>query len=253
MIRIFPASGFADAPVSCKRRPTVSSRRHHGRRAAGEAPGAGSWPVQHGQNHGGQNHGGNDLRVLLSWPCGSAPRRSRGPSDRSPPTIGPASFLANSDATSAPYLCDITQSGYFDASVLPLNPSFGFYSRRRTSNRSWQPSWVTRSQRLQHAPIIAALRTHGTTSFLSTIDAQMIRHLIGRDFPSADVGPEPTTDGFRVIMSGSEERTIKGTALCMVDELPFGGLAQFGAPFLDKLEVNAYPHRESDDSWPGHQ
>lgn len=68
--------------------------------------------------------------------------------------------------------------------------------------------------------------------------AQLIRHLIGRDFPAMDISPEPSTDTFRAVMAGAEERTINGAAVCIVDELPFGGLGKFGAPFLSKFQVN---------------
>lgn len=66
---------------------------------------------------------------------------------------------------------------------------------------------------------------------------QAIRHLIGEDFPSMNIAPEPSTDVFQVVMAGNEERTVKGAALCIVDELPFAGLGKFGAPFLSKFQV----------------
>lgn len=53
------------------------------------------------------------------------------------------------------------------------------------------------------------------------------------------IAPEPSTDVFQAVMAGTEERTIKGAALCMVDELPFTGLGKFGAAFLGKFQVGA--------------
>lgn len=37
--------------------------------------------------------------------------------------------------------------------------------------------------------------------------------------------------------AGSAERTVKGSALCVLDELPYTGLGKFGAPFLGKFQV----------------
>jgi hypothetical protein len=44
--------------------------------------------------------------------------------------------------------------------------------------------------------------------------------------------------GAQAVMSGSEARIIKGTALCLIDELPFKGLARFGAAFLNHFEAS---------------
>ena len=40
----------------------------------------------------------------------------------------------------------------------------------------------------------------GKTSF--------IRYMLGRDFPGARIGPEPTTDRFTCLINGPEERTV---------------------------------------------
>lgn len=68
----------------------------------------------------------------------------------------------------------------------------------------------------------------------------MIRHLIGQDFPAMDIGPEPSAGIFQVVMAGTEERTIKGAALCIVDELPYQGLGAFGASFLGKFQAGFF-------------
>lgn len=56
-----------------------------------------------------------------------------------------------------------------------------------------------------------------------------------------DIGPEPSTEAFQAIMAGAEERIINGAAVCIADELPYGGLGKFGAPFLGKFQASRAP------------
>jgi len=65
-----------------------------------------------------------------------------------------------------------------------------------------------------------------------------IRSLVGRDFPGARIGPEPTTDRFTAIMAGEgrEDRLVPGHALAMQADRPFQGLQPFGNHFLTKFE-----------------
>lgn len=63
-----------------------------------------------------------------------------------------------------------------------------------------------------------------------------IRYLIGRDFPSMRIGPEPTTDRFTAIMDGPEERTIFGNSLAVMADMPYRGLERFGLAFLNRFE-----------------
>ena len=44
----------------------------------------------------------------------------------------------------------------------------------------------------------------------STGKTTFIRYLLGRDFPGAHIGPEPTTDRFMAVMYNKEERTTPG-------------------------------------------
>jgi EH domain-containing protein 1 len=70
----------------------------------------------------------------------------------------------------------------------------------------------------------------GKTSF--------VRHLLGRDYPNARVGPEPTTDRF-VLVTKSEvnaDNTIPGNALAVQSDRPFRSLQKFGGAFLSKFE-----------------
>jgi len=75
----------------------------------------------------------------------------------------------------------------------------------------------------------------------STGKTTFISHLLGRPYPSAHIGPEPTTDKFIAVVHGKEDKVIKGNSLTVVPELPFGGLSNFGAAFLNKFEASVTP------------
>jgi len=68
----------------------------------------------------------------------------------------------------------------------------------------------------------------GKTSF--------IKYLLGRDFPGAHIGPEPTTDRFIAVMHGTEDKTTPGNALAVSANMPFRGLEMFGNGFLNKFQ-----------------
>ena len=68
-----------------------------------------------------------------------------------------------------------------------------------------------------------------------------VQHLLGRDYPGANIGPEPTTDRFVAVMYGEDERVIPGNAATVQSDLPFSGLGQFGAAFLNKFQVSQSP------------
>lgn len=70
----------------------------------------------------------------------------------------------------------------------------------------------------------------------STGKTSFIKHLIGRDFPGMRIGPEPTTDKFRVVYYGGEDQVVPGTVLQNNPDLPFRSLGQFGGHFLNKFE-----------------
>jgi EH domain-containing protein 1 len=73
----------------------------------------------------------------------------------------------------------------------------------------------------------------GKTSF--------IRYLLGRDFPGARIGPEPTTDRFNAVMGGPEDRIIPGNALAVDQSMPFSSLTKFGTEFLNKFQASVCP------------
>jgi len=76
----------------------------------------------------------------------------------------------------------------------------------------------------------------GKTSF--------IQHLLGdpeEGIPGANVGPEPTTDGFMAVMHGPESKTILGHVCAADCDKPFGGLNQFGSSLLDKFQCAECP------------
>lgn len=63
-----------------------------------------------------------------------------------------------------------------------------------------------------------------------------IRYLLGRDFPSMRIGPEPTTDRFTALIDGPGEKTIYGNSLAVMADMPYRGLERFGLAFLNRFE-----------------
>eukprot|EP00850_Spirogloea_muscicola_P019833 SM000200S05823 [mRNA] locus=s200:106788:110308:+ [translate_table: standard] len=59
----------------------------------------------------------------------------------------------------------------------------------------------------------------------STGKTTFIKHLLKREYPGANIGPEPTTDRFVVIMEGADERSVPGNTA-----------------FLSKFECSQLPH-----------
>lgn len=70
----------------------------------------------------------------------------------------------------------------------------------------------------------------GKTSF--------IKYLIGREFPGARIGPEPTTDRFNAVMYAPEDRVTPGNAAAVDQDMPFSSLTRFGTEFLNKFQVS---------------
>ncbi|CAO3584881.1 unnamed protein product [Absidia cylindrospora] len=69
----------------------------------------------------------------------------------------------------------------------------------------------------------------------------LIRYLLGKPYPGEHIGVEPTTDRFIAVMSDQQNRVIPGNAAAVNQELPFGGLNQFGQAFLSKFQVSQTP------------
>lgn len=64
------------------------------------------------------------------------------------------------------------------------------------------------------------------------------RYIIGRDFPGARIGPEPTTDRFNAVMWGPEDRIVPGNALAVDPAMPFTSLTKHGMDFLNKFQAS---------------
>lgn len=67
----------------------------------------------------------------------------------------------------------------------------------------------------------------GKTSF--------IRYLLGDQYPSAVIGPEPTTDRFVVVSHSHVQKVTPGNALAVSNDKPYTGLTKFGQKFLNKF------------------
>ncbi|KAK4485028.1 hypothetical protein RD792_007636 [Penstemon davidsonii] len=76
----------------------------------------------------------------------------------------------------------------------------------------------------------------------STGKTTFIKHLLKCSYPGAHIGPEPTTDRFIAVMSGTDERSIPGNTIAVHADLPFTGLTTFGGSFLSKFECAQMPH-----------
>ncbi|CAL8071871.1 unnamed protein product [Calicophoron daubneyi] len=69
----------------------------------------------------------------------------------------------------------------------------------------------------------------------STGKTTFIKYLLGSPFPGMNIGPEPTTDRFSVVMEG-EEGIIPGNALVVDAQKPFRPLSRFGNHFLNRFQ-----------------
>ena len=72
----------------------------------------------------------------------------------------------------------------------------------------------------------------------STGKTTFIKHLLKKDYPGCNIGPEPTTDRFVVVMHGHEPRITPGNTLCVNPDKPYTGLTGFGNSFLSKFEAS---------------
>lgn len=94
----------------------------------------------------------------------------------------------------------------------------------------YSPCWKASDFEAKPMVLLLGQYSVGKTSF--------IRYLLGRDFPGARIGPEPTTDRFNIVMSGPEDRIIPGNALAVDASMPFTSLQRFGTEFLNKLQAS---------------
>ena len=62
--------------------------------------------------------------------------------------------------------------------------------------------------------------------------------MAGEDYPGINIGPEPTTDKFTIILHGKERKVITGNSLVMHKKLPFRSLQKFGNTFLSRLQCS---------------
>ncbi|TYI58022.1 hypothetical protein E1A91_D11G323000v1 [Gossypium mustelinum] len=76
----------------------------------------------------------------------------------------------------------------------------------------------------------------------STGKTTFIKHMLKCSYPGAHIGPEPTTDRFVVVMSGTDERSVPGNTIAVHADMPFTGLNSFGTAFLSKFECSQMPH-----------
>ncbi|KAF7259644.1 hypothetical protein EG68_02988 [Paragonimus skrjabini miyazakii] len=69
----------------------------------------------------------------------------------------------------------------------------------------------------------------------STGKTTFVKYILGSSFPGMNIGPEPTTDRFSVVMEGNEG-IIPGNALVVDAQKPFRPLSRFGSNFLNRFQ-----------------
>ncbi|CAJ1971440.1 unnamed protein product [Sphenostylis stenocarpa] len=136
------------------------------------------------------------------------------------------------------------------SSQLQLSPSSNWFSSKST--KKVPLSSVTsiidglKTLYLQKLkPLEATYRFNDFVSPLLTnsdFDAKPMVMLLGQYSTGAHIGPEPTTDRFVVVMSGSDERTVPGNTVAVQADMPFSGLTTFGTAFLSKFVCSQMPH-----------
>ena len=62
--------------------------------------------------------------------------------------------------------------------------------------------------------------------------------MAGEDYPGINIGPEPTTDKFTIILHGKDKKVIAGNSLVLHKQLPFRSLQKFGNSFLSRLQCS---------------
>ena len=137
--------------------------------------------------------------------------------------------MASKGSTRAPTASDIALSvmdrlkAVYNSSIRPLEEAYNF-------GEFYSP--VMKESDFDAKPMVLLLGQYsvGKTSF--------IRYLIGRDFPGARIGPEPTTDRFNAVMGGPEDRIVPGNALAVDQSMPFSSLTKFGTEFLNKFQAS---------------
>eukprot|EP00435_Cladocopium_sp_Y103_P027727 s521_g6.t2 len=75
----------------------------------------------------------------------------------------------------------------------------------------------------------------------STGKTSMVQWLTGMRSNHFDVRPQPSTDKFMACVHGNEECIIHGNAAACLPQLPYQGLAQFGADFLGSFQALVLP------------
>uniref|UniRef100_A0A4X2K303 Dynamin-type G domain-containing protein n=1 Tax=Vombatus ursinus TaxID=29139 RepID=A0A4X2K303_VOMUR len=76
----------------------------------------------------------------------------------------------------------------------------------------------------------------------STGKTTFISYLLEQEFPCMRIGPEPTTDGFIVIMHGEVENVMPGNVAVVDQRFPFRNLTSFGNAFLNRFVCVQLPN-----------
>ncbi len=63
------------------------------------------------------------------------------------------------------------------------------------------------------------------------------KHLIGKEFPGANIGPEPTTDRFTILQYGKKDQLMKGDAFIREkNQARFSAAKKLGSEFVNSIQ-----------------
>ncbi|XP_043859432.1 EH domain-containing protein 1-like [Dromiciops gliroides] len=111
--------------------------------------------------------------------------------------------------------------------LLPLEETYQF-------DRFHSPSLVEADFDNKPMVLLMGQYSTGKTTFVS--------YLLEQEFPCMRIGPEPTTDGFIVLMHGEAENVMPGNVAVVDRRFPFRNLTNFGNAFLNRFVCVQLPN-----------
>ena len=138
---------------------------------------------------------------------------------RTPKSMLPAQPKAKMDVRAVASIADGLKQLYFKY-VRPLEEAYSF------------PMFHTpllQEQDFDAKPMVLLLGQY------STGKTTFAEYLLGSQYPSSMIGPEPTTDRFVAVMHSHDERVIPGNTLSVQKDKAYSNLSRFGGAFLNKF------------------
>ena len=165
---------------------------------------------------------GHPLPQLVGINCeGSVPKEEtkKQKEKKADRMSGVPKVKAKMDAKQVDSIADGLQQLYFKY-VRPLEEAYSFHVFHTP---------LLKVSDFSSKPLVTLLGQYSTGKTTFT------EYILGQKYPSAQVGPEPTTDRFVAIMHANDERMIPGNTLTVQTDKPYTGLTKFGGQFLNKF------------------